>query len=536
MPKKSAKITDSKKTTVLEKTRILEEVREKKIKKDLKILIVAAESAPYATVGGFSQVVTYISKTMLPLGVDVRVFMPKFGSIDQDKYKMKMVKEGLQIPTSDENNPYLVCNVKMIRGDDDVITYFLENQEYYEKRANVYNYSDDPTRWALLSRGALEFIRTEEFVPDVIHANDWHTGLVSNYLKTVYKKDPILKDIASIFTIHNLAIQGYMLDHRNPTELEFDDGKSAAASFFSPRLNTQNFMKRGILYSDVVNTVSKTYAKEILTEDFGEGLNKLLLELRGKLFGIVNGLDYEEFNPKTDTLIAQNFDIDSIELRKANKKALQEEYDLPVDKNALILGFVGRLDYQKGVDLIIDTLPHVLKDFNVQFVQIGGGDGGLTHRLRELKEQFPEKVGVHPYPNFTLPRLLFAGSDCILYPSRFEPCGIVQIEALRYGAIPIVRKVGGLADTVENFDSVSRKGNGFVFTDFNVFSLFAAIVRAVELHNNKRIWSTLQKNAMVSDYSWDFSVKEYIRLYNTALAFKNKKDARNKTIEDYLPS
>jgi len=503
-------------------------------KKNLKVLIVAAEAAPYATVGGFSQVVAYLARNMLPLGVDVRVFMPKFGSIDLEKYAMEMVYKGLQVPTDDENNPKLICNVKMRKGDDGVITYFLENKEYYEKRANVYNYSDDPTRWALLAKGVLEFIKNDSFKPDIIHCNDWHTGLVANYLKTTYKKDPVLSKITSAFTIHNLAIQGYLLNHVSPSELEFDDGKSPVAHFFNPRLNTQNFMKRGVLYSDIVNTVSKTYAKEILTQEFGENMNKLLKELRGKLFGIINGLDYDEFDPETDQLLAQTYNLDSIENRKTNRKALQEEFGLPVNDDTLLLGFVGRLDYQKGVDLIVEVLPHVMKDFDVQFVQIGGGDGGLAKKLHELKEEFPDKVGIHPYPNFTLPRLVFGGSDCILYPSRFEPCGIVQIEALRYGAIPIVRKVGGLADTVENFDSSTKEGNGLVFTDFNVFSLFATIIRALELRKNKRLWKALQKNAMKSDYSWKYSAREYVKLYNKGISFKNKKDVREKTIEDFL--
>lgn len=500
----------------------------------LKVLIVAAEAAPYATVGGFSSVVAYLSRTLKPLDVDIRIFMPKFGSIDLDKYNMEMHLEGLKVPTDDENNPQLICNVKCIKGEDGVITYFLENQEYYEKRANVYNYSDDPTRWALLSRGLLEFVKTENFVPDIIHCNDWHTGLVPNYIKTVYSKDPILKDIATVFTIHNLAIQGYMLDHIHPTELEFDDGKSPVASFFASRLNTQNFMKRGILYADVVNTVSKTYAKEILTPDFGQGLDKLLLELRGKLFGIINGIDYEEFDPSTDQLIAKNYSLETVKDREENKAALQEEFDLPVDPNALLLGFVGRLDYQKGVDLIVDTLPHIMKDYNVQFVQVGGGDGGLSHKLYKIKEKFPDQVGIHPYPNFTLPRLIFAGTDCILYPSRFEPCGIVQLEALRYGSIPVVRKVGGLADTVKNFDSITYEGNGLVFSDFDTYALFGTLIRAVELYKNKPIWKKLVKNAMESDFSWSFSAAEYLKLYNTAISFKHKKNVVEKSIEDYI--
>lgn len=495
----------------------------------LKILIVGAEAAPYATVGGFSSVIAYLSKALLRRGHDVRVFMPKFGSIDESVFSLKTVYEGLKVPTGDESNPFLICNIKSTNEPNGVTTYFLENQEYYEKRANVYGYSDDPTRWALLSRGAIEFIKTGLFVPDIIHANDWHTGSIPNYLKTEYAKDPEVNKIATIFTIHNMKFQG-MFDHTHVSELDLDDGRSLVSSFFSDTLNKQNFLRRGILYSDAVNTVSKTYSREILTPEFGEGLDRLLLEVKSKLFGIVNGLDYDEYNPATDKLIEQNYDIKSLQLRPINKTALQKEFNLPVNEDALLLGFVGRLDWMKGVDLIVNTLYHAINDYNIQFVQVGGGEGRIADMLVNLKNTFPEKVGIHPYTNFSLPRLLFAGCDCVLYPSRFEPCGIVQIEAMRYGAVPIVRKVGGLADTVDNFDSLKKKGNGLVFTNFDEFSLFGQIVRAVELYKNKKVWSSLQVNGMKSDFSWLYSAKEYDRLYQRALSFKEKQDVKLKTI------
>ncbi|MFA6982043.1 MAG: glycogen/starch synthase [Patescibacteria group bacterium] len=500
----------------------------------LKILMVGAEAAPYATVGGFSSVLAYLSRALVKQGHDVRLFIPKFGLIDEEKYKTKVIYEGLRVPTDDENNPELICNIKVCTNcEKSVPTYFLENQEYYEKRANVYGYSDDPTRWALLSRGILEFIRTEGFVPDVIHCNDWHTALVPNYLKTVYKKDPILCDIATVFTIHNINFQGNF-DHKHVSELAYDDGKSPVAPFFSPTINTLNFMRRGILFADAVNTVSKTYSREILTPEFGEGLDRLLMETKGKLFGIVNGLDYDEFNPATDNLLEQNYDINSLDKRVKNKIALQKEYGLEANPNKVVFGYVGRLDWQKGVDLIVNTMRHVLVDYDVQFVQVGGGDGGITQMLYDLKDEFPDKVGIHPYPNFTLPRLLFSGCDCMVLPSRFEPCGIVQIESMRYGAVPIVRNVGGLADTVENFDSLEGTGNGLVFTNFDEFSLFGQIARAAELYNNKKLWQTLVNNAMSSDYSWEFSSKEYEKLYVRAISFKDKKNPREKSVEDAI--
>ncbi len=399
--------------------------RTQKDKKLFKVLFVAAEVAPYATVGGFASVISYLSKELVQRGHDVRVLFPKFGLIDEEKYKTKMVHEGLKVPTGDEDTPELVCNVKKFKEvSGGVEIYLLENQEYYEKRANVYDYSDDHIRWALLSRGALEFIRAKIFVPDIIHSHDWHTGIVSNYMKTTYQDDPILSEVTSVFTIHNLKFQG-MFDPKHVSELEFDDGKSPVASFFDPRLRDQNYMRRGILYSDVVNTVSKTYAKEIMTEEFGEGLDKLLCEVRYKVFGIVNGLDYSEFDPKTDTLIHRNFDLSSVdELRVENKIALQKEFDLPEREDTMLIGFVGRLDHQKGVDLMISTLYHVLRDFDVQFVHVGGGDGGLADMLYKLREDFLGKVNIYPHPNFVLPRLMFAGCDLMLFPSRCLMTGI----------------------------------------------------------------------------------------------------------------
>jgi len=494
----------------------------KEFPKNLKIMLVATEAAPYASVGGAGSVVGHLSRSLVNLGHEVAVFIPKFGFIDEKKLKTTMAFRGLKVPTDDPGNAYLICNVKILEDEYGVTYYFLENQEYYEKRANVYGYSDDPTRFLLLSRGALEFIKTKTFVPDIIQCNDWHTGSLPNYLKKSYQNDPILSNIPVLFTIHNLAYQG-MFDHKHVTELNYDDGRSAISSFFAPRVNNLNFMRRGILYADAVNTVSKTYSHEILTPEFGEGLDKLLLELKSKLFGIVNGIDYEEMDPEKDALLNTNYDINSLDLRLKNKLALQREFGLPVNEDMFVMGFVGRLDAMKGIGLAVDVLYHVLKEHTtVQFVQIGGGDWGIVEKLQGLKEAFPDKVGIHPYANFTLPRLLFGGADVILYPSKFEPCGIVQLEAMRYGSVPIVRNVGGLADTVDNFDSVKRTGTGFVFDEFDSFSLHTPIIRAIEIFKNQDLWKQLQLNAMKADFSWEHSAQEYVKLYERTHFLKGR--------------
>lgn len=488
----------------------------------LKILMVSAEVAPYASVGGISRVIPQLAKALCRRGHDVRVFMPKFGLIDERKYALKTVYESLQVPTDFENPPHLTCNIKFHQLDGYAPVYFLENQEYYEKRANVYGYSDDPRRWALLSRGALEFLKDSSWVPDMIHSHDWHTGIVSNYLKTTYQNDDKLSSIATTFTLHNLSHQG-IFDHHNVSEMDFDDGRSDIANFFSDRLNKQNFLRRGIIYSDVVNTVSEKYALEILTSEFGEGLDQLLLELRSKLFGITNGIDPEEFNPEKDQLIPTNYSIESLDSRAENKLALQKEFGLPEDRDAPILAYEGRLDSQKGLDLMFEVLWPLLRLYEkVQFVEVGGGSGQYVEILKKLAHAFPKQVGIHPLPNFTLPRLVFSGADLLLIPSKFEPCGMVQMEAMRYGAVPIVRATGGLADTVDNFDPLSDTGEGFVFKNYDKWEFFAQVVRALEVFNHKDVWRDIVKRAMLKDLSWDKAALRYENLYQKGIKFSKE--------------
>lgn len=487
----------------------------------LKVMMVAPEVSPYASVGGFSRVTAYLSRALRRLGLDVRLFMPKFGLIDEKKYPLAMVYPGLKVPTGDASVPELICNVKTYTVPGGTPTLFLENMEYYEKRANVYGYSDDPVRWMLLSRGLLEYLKVSDWRPDIIHAHDWHTGALPNYLKTVYNLEEKLLNVATLFTIHNLNFQG-MFDHRTVSEIDFDDGRSEIADFFAKRLNKQNFMRRGILYADTVNTVSETYAREILTKEFGEGLDRLLLEVRSKLFGVVNGIDTEEFNPATDKLLAQNYDVNSLEKRVKNKLALQKEFDLPPDAETPVVAIEGRLDKQKGLDLVVEIAWPLLKNFPIHFILLGGGDVELANTFRKLKEDFPQQVGLHLMPNFTLPRLIFSGADLMLFPSKFEPCGIVQMEAMRYGAIPVARAVGGLNDTIENFDPRKNTGNGFIFKDFDKWQFFAQIIRALEVYNHRKIWQDLQKRAMNRDFSWEASAKRYVELYQKAIAFHHQ--------------
>lgn len=495
--------------------------------KKLNIFFVAAEVAPFASVGGLSQVMYFLPKTLHKLGHDVRIFMPKYGTIDEHKHHIKPLISGLKVPTGETKGvTELICNIKIRQVKDEPTIYFLENMEYFERRANVYGYTDDPVRFALLSRGAIEFLRTQEWTPDVVHSNDWHTGYLGNYIRKSYADDEKLKKIALLFTIHNLALQG-PLDFNILPPSEFDSGRGALSSFFSERLRKQNALKRGIIYSDMVNTVSERYSREIMTPEYGQGMQDLLKEMRAKVFGVLNGLDYEDFDPSTDPLIKKKYSLKDIDSRVENKIDLQEEFDLPVNPDIPIVGIVGRLDPQKGIDLVMKILEFALLEFEFQFIILGEGEHRYREFFTKLEAKFPKQVRTHLMANWQLPRKIFAGSDIFMLPSRFEPGGIVVIEAMRYGAVPIVRATGGLSDSVSDFNLESGKGTGFRFKKYHELSLFGSLAKALELYKSKKIWRQIVANCMHADFSWDASAVQYTKLYERAIDFRRESLAQN---------
>ncbi len=488
--------------------------------KRLKVLFVASEAAPFAKAGGLGDVIFSLPLALRKLGVDARVMIPRYGKISSE-YKMDIVVKNLKVPTDQEfgSYPYLICNVKQYLGSKAVPSYFLENMEYYEKRANVYGYSDDAIRWALLSRGVLEFIKNYSWQPDIIAASDWQTGLIPNYLKTVYKNDSRLSKIRTIFSIHNLHYQG-MCDYRFMAETERDSGHEAIPDFFSPRLAKINWMLRGIMYADLITTVSPTYAQEILTPEYGEGLERILSERRGELYGILNGLDYNYYDPQQTPYIPFHYNFRMIDRREKNKSYLQKRFGLKQDKSAFLVAMASRFSEQKGFDLIEKIIEPLLDNIKIQFAFLGDGETRYKEFIKKAAEKYPKKVSYVFEFSAVLPHLIFSGADAILVPSRFEPCGIVQMQAFRYGAIPIVRNTGGLADTVENFSLERNEGDGFVFEKYNPDSLLTAIVRAATIFEIKDKWKGLIKRAMQKDFSWQNSAKEYLRLFYIALKEK----------------
>lgn len=490
-------------------------IRVPQFKKSLKVLFVASEAAPFAKVGGLGEVMFSLPRALRNLGHDARVMMPRYASVSPDKYNLKIVYPDLEVPSGGEAPP-LVCNVLGYSGPDTAPTFFLENMEYYEKRANVYGYSDDPVRWVLFSRGVLEFLRQSEWVPDIIVANDWQTGFVPNLLHTDYKHDPVLKYIATTFVIHNLYHQG-MFDHRFVPEMEYDAGQEPIGDIFGKRLPWLNGMRRGIMHADVVATVSPTYSKEILTKDYGEGLENLLAERRPHLYGILNGINYEKLDPASDPYIAAKYDVNSVAARQKNKLALQEQFGLEKNPQAFVMGIVSRMDTQKGFDLIMPMAHPLFREIDCQLVVVGTGDNKYRLFFKDLISAFPGRVGGHFEYDAALPRLIFAGSDIVLIPSMFEPCGLTQMEAMRYGAIPVARKTGGLADTITDFTGEASNGDGFLFEKPDPWSLFATIIKARETYRYPRIWNELVKRAMRKNFSWLASAESYIKIFQKAI-------------------
>lgn len=498
-------------------------VRLSKKNKALKILFVAPEASPFVKVGGLGEVMYSLPKALREIGHDARVMIPKYSSIDSAKFAMSIVEESLFVPIGENaggSEGHMICNVKKFLDPDNgqAVTYLLENEEYYEQRGSVYGYDVDPTRWALLSRGALEFIRVNgEWRPDVIVSCDWQGGLIPNYIKTVYKNDPIISKIATAFSIHNLYFQG-MFDHRFISEMDYDDGQSSIPSIGDPRMSKMNFMRRGIRYADVINTVSPNYAREITTPEYGELLDNLLQERRSHLFGILNGINYDAYNPETDPYISFKYNGKNLKERAQNKEILRQKFNLPKEDNKFILGMVGRLSEQKGLDILMEAIEPMLDNFDFELVVVGQGDSKYMSFFSELEKNYPN-IKTHLSYDAILPHFVFAGADAILIPSKFEPCGLTQMEAMRYGAVPIVRKTGGLADSVEDYNPNEQTGTGFVFEKFDKYALFGTLIRALETYKYPKFWEGIQKRAMTANFSWSASAKEYAEIFKKAIDF-----------------
>jgi starch synthase len=469
---------------------------------NLSLLYVTPEIVPFAATGGLADVSEALPAALQTKGINVTRVMPKFLGIEK-KYPLK--KEfSFIVEAGGKAN---IANVyKMVQ--DEVVTYFIGNDNYFE-REYFYGYEDDYERFGFFCKAILEMLIFLDLKPDVIHLNDWQTALTGLLLKEEYQELEFYNDIKVVFTIHNLQYQGVFdksaLQELNLSPRYFD---MEGIEYYGKVC----YMKAGIVYADLITTVSKTYAKEIQTPWFGYGLDGILRKHSNKIDGIVNGIYYDKYNPETDEALDINFTSQNFEVkRKEQKKALQRQLGLPV-RDVPIFGVVTRLAEQKGIDLILSAIEELIHK-DIQFVILGSGDKYYEHRFKELSIEYKDKIGINIVFDQKLARRIYASTDFFLMPSLFEPCGLSQLYSLRYGGVPIVRKTGGLVDTIDDYNKEKKIGTGFVFKNYNNKEFIMAINRGLEIYEDKIAWDNLVKTCMEKRFSWDVSAEKYIQRY-----------------------
>jgi len=490
----------------------------------LRILLMAAEMVPFAKTGGLADVTGALPKALKMQGHDVRVAMPRYGRIDRERFQVSEALAPFPVPMDDHSEDATLLQAVVSSTSGDVPVYMIDNAHYYD-RDGIYMYEDDADRFIFFCRATLEGIKRLGWQPDVIHCHDWHTAIVPNWLKTIYKDDVFYANTACVYTIHNLAYQG-VFGYR-VLEIAGVDEFGFIAHPDTPALNdVVDFMGRGIYYADIINTVSETYANEILVPEFGEGLDPLLRDRRDRLYGVLNGIDTEINNPATDLFLAKRYDTGNLAGKVECKLDLQREAGLPQIRTTPLIGIISRLADQKGFDLIDQIIEPLLRNNDLQLVILGTGDQRYHERLTNMRARFPKQIAAFLTFNAQIAQKIYAGSDMFLMPSRFEPCGLGQMIALRYGSIPIVRETGGLADTVRNFDPTTGEGNGFSFQLYDSMALYAAIIRALENYHYRNTWQQLMLRAMSADHSWATSARRYSELYRRAIATRTERPPR----------
>jgi len=487
----------------------------------LKILYLSAEAVPFAKTGGLADVAGALPKSIRALGHDIRVCMPRYGRVDINKFGLARLIDHVTVLMDERSEEATVLQGSIGSGTAQTPVWFVDNARFFD-RQGIYMYPDDAERFIFYSRAALETCRGLGWRPDVVHCNEWHTALVPNWLKTIYRNDPFFATTASLYTVHNLEYQGIfgfrVLEIAGLADLGF-----IACPEVAPDLNeVLDMMARGLLFGDMINTVSESHAKEILTPEFGQRLDPILRDRRDRLCGILNGIDIELYDPATDPHLVAGFDAGTPERRRANKAALQQEVGLPVRPDVPLVACISRLIDQKGLDLISAVAEPMLQQLGCQFVVMGTGERKYHDRLNELAAHFRDQVAVFLTFSRPLEQRIYASCDIFAMPSRVEPCGLNQMVAMHYGCVPVVHGVGGLADTVIDFDPATGQGHGFVFAQYDPMALFASLVRATETYRHQEVWRQLVHRCMTADFSWGRSAERYVELYYRALAVRRQ--------------
>jgi starch synthase len=472
----------------------------------MKILFVASEVSPFSKTGGLGDVAGALPAAFAALGHEVKVISPRYRSVQDDRLTSTGQQIELRFPFGTERGPIL-----SLRQSPNLELLFLENEHYYG-RAGIYGdawgeFGDNHRRFAYLSMGALQATQRLGFIPDIIHVNDWQTGLVPVALRRGFQGTGLSR-ARTVLTIHNLAYQGQFGKHvMDELGLPWDLFTAEMGLEF---YDAVNFLKGAIQFSDALTTVSPTYAREIQEPEGGASLDGLLRARRGVLTGIVNGVDVQEWNPETDPHLPARYGAQDLKGKAACRRELLERFGLRPDTEAPVFGIVSRLAWQKGVDLLLETMPLALQS-DIRFVAVGSGEGRYEDWLRALQHQFPEQVGTFIGFDQGLSHLVEAGADFFIMPSRYEPCGLNQMYSLRYGTVPIVRATGGLVDTVDG----GMDGDGILFEAFHPSALLAALRRAQALYAEPERLLAFRKRGMGRDFSWDASARKYERVFTS---------------------
>ncbi len=475
----------------------------------------ASEAAPFAKTGGLADVITGLSRQLARDGHDVRVILPYYRRLEQRAKDGDLeieVVEGcvdLEMQLPGRRIRFSVLSTKLPQSE--AVYYLIDCPELYGRDALYTNEPDEPLRFALLSRAVIETCQRLGWSPDIFHVNDWHTALLPLFLKTLYAWDKLFARTRTVLTIHNIGYQG-MFGDSILDQVGLGDQRAHVhhGDLQDGRLS---FLKTGVLHAHQLTTVSKTYAREILTQDYGMGMEDLLKTRAGDLRGIVNGVDYGDWDPATDPLIPHNYSAADLTGKARMKEALLSRMGLPVDAKAMTFGVVSRLTSQKGFDLFADSIPVILQRENVRLCVLGSGEDSSERYFQWLRDTWPDKVGIYRGYHDELAHWIEAGSDVFLMPSRFEPCGLNQMYSLRYGTPPIVRRTGGLADTVSTWQPQTKTGTGFLFDEFSSHALLGTLEWALQNWADQTGWQQLMKNGMAEDFSWDRQGKEYEALY-----------------------
>ncbi len=472
------------------------------------VLFVASEAAPYIRTGGLGDVAGALPQALVKEGLDVRVVLPLYSDIPDKLRQSLSFVTYTYVPLAWRNQ---YCGV--YEGEANGVKYYFIDNEYYFKRGGLYGHYDDGERFAFFSKAVLEMLMLIDFRPAIIHCNDWQTALVPVFLDCFYRGNSIYEGIKTIYSIHNIEFQGQYDSHMASDVLGIPESRRQLLEY----AGCCNYMKGGIESSDRVTTVSPTYAGEIMDSYYAYGLEDILRNRAYKISGIINGIDVADYDPKTDKDLFAPYSVADTSGKEVNKEAFLRMISLQYVPTRPLIAMITRLTSQKGLDLVLCKAEELLAA-DVQLVILGMGDWKYETRLKDLEHRYGNKLRVIINFNRALASKLYAAADIFLMPSKFEPCGLSQMIAMRYGAVPVVRETGGLKDTVEPFNPETKQGVGYTFKTFNADDMLGAIWRAVDAYyNNKEDWKIVTKNGMTRDFSWANSAKRYVELYKSLI-------------------